>query len=98
MIDQGFFPGLLKKQPGVCWSSSACDMGSRYTFFITSLVYAAACLVYVPLLYLVPRKEKEAAAVQPLVCNVPGQGGMPSLQWLKFNCRMVERINTHYIV
>lgn len=37
----------------------------RYTFFITSLVYAAACLVYVPLLYLVPRKEKEAAAVQP---------------------------------
>eukprot|EP00435_Cladocopium_sp_Y103_P016584 s1989_g4.t1 len=33
----------------------------RYTFFITALVYASACLVYVPLLYLVPRKEKEAA-------------------------------------
>ena len=34
---------------------------SRYTFLITGLVYASACLVYLPLLYLVPRKEKEAA-------------------------------------
>lgn len=33
----------------------------RYTFLITALVYASACLVYLPLLYLVPRKEKEAA-------------------------------------
>ena len=35
----------------------------RYTFFITTLVYAFACVVYVPLLYLVPKKEKEAATV-----------------------------------
>jgi len=27
------------------------------------LVYAFACVVYVPLLYLVPKKEKEAATV-----------------------------------
>mmetsp|Transcript_30750 Transcript_30750/g.37729 ORF Transcript_30750/g.37729 Transcript_30750/m.37729 type:complete len:339 (+) Transcript_30750:2-1018(+) len=33
----------------------------RYTFFITALVYASACVVYTPLLRLVPRKEKEAA-------------------------------------
>ena len=42
---------------------TAGDTWSRYTFFITALVYASACLVYVPLLYLVPRKEKEAASV-----------------------------------
>lgn len=34
----------------------------RYTFVITSLIYACACVVYTPLLWLVPRKEKDAAS------------------------------------
>ena len=32
---------------------------TRYTFVITSLIYACACVVYTPLLWLVPRKEKD---------------------------------------
>jgi len=50
------------------WSGSAFAGGLlsdshdyRFTFAITALVYACACLVYLPLLWLVPRREGEAS-------------------------------------
>lgn len=54
------------------WSGSALIGGLlsdqrdyRFTFLITAFVYATACVIYAPLLALVPRKEGDAAAAPP---------------------------------
>jgi len=53
------------------WSGSAFIGGLlsdshdyRYTFLITAVVYATACLLYAPLLALVPQKERQAASLR----------------------------------
>jgi MFS family permease len=52
------------------WSGSAVFGGLladsrdyRFTFFITGFVYATACVIYCPLLFIVPRKEEEVRDV-----------------------------------
>lgn len=59
----------IQSLTSMTWSGSAFLGGLlsdshdyRYTFVITSLIYACACVVYTPLLWLVPRKEKDAAS------------------------------------
>jgi len=61
----------IQSLASMTWSGSAFLGGLlsdshdyRYTFVITSLVYACACVVYTPLLWLVPRKEKDAASIR----------------------------------
>ncbi|CAE7945430.1 APA1 [Symbiodinium sp. KB8] len=61
----------IQSLTSMTWSGSAFLGGLlsdshdyRYTFVITSLIYACACVVYTPLLWLVPRKEKDAASVR----------------------------------
>lgn len=55
---------------GMTWSGSAFIGGLlsdshdyRFTFLITALVYATGCLVYSPLLVIVPRKEQQVREV-----------------------------------
>jgi len=62
------------------WSGSAFFGGLladshdyRFTFLITALVYGIACVAYSPLLFLVPRREAEAA-------GVAGDGGVESCE------------------
>mmetsp|Transcript_67390 Transcript_67390/g.158797 ORF Transcript_67390/g.158797 Transcript_67390/m.158797 type:complete len:174 (-) Transcript_67390:94-615(-) len=59
----------IQSLTSMTWSGSAFLGGFlsdshdyRFTFVITGLIYALACLIYSPLLWLVPRKEKDAAA------------------------------------
>eukprot|EP00441_Pelagodinium_beii_P024712 CAMPEP_0197666836 /NCGR_PEP_ID=MMETSP1338-20131121/64108_1 /TAXON_ID=43686 ORGANISM="Pelagodinium beii, Strain RCC1491" /NCGR_SAMPLE_ID=MMETSP1338 /ASSEMBLY_ACC=CAM_ASM_000754 /LENGTH=385 /DNA_ID=CAMNT_0043245943 /DNA_START=141 /DNA_END=1298 /DNA_ORIENTATION=- len=58
----------IESLTSMTWSGSAFIGGLlsdahdyRFTFFITGLVYAIACCFYLPLLWLVPRKEQDAA-------------------------------------
>eukprot|EP00929_Paragymnodinium_shiwhaense_P042204 TRINITY_DN21879_c0_g1_i2.p1 TRINITY_DN21879_c0_g1~~TRINITY_DN21879_c0_g1_i2.p1 ORF type:complete len:531 (+),score=61.06 TRINITY_DN21879_c0_g1_i2:114-1706(+) len=53
------------------WSGSAFIGGLladshdyRFTFLVTALVYATACIIYSPLTCLVPRREKDAAGAE----------------------------------
>ncbi|CAJ1354153.1 unnamed protein product, partial [Effrenium voratum] len=66
--ERGFW-NAINSLTSMTWSGSAFLGGLlsdqrdyQYTFLITSLVYASACVVYSPLLWLVPKKEQDAAA------------------------------------
>mmetsp|Transcript_110402 Transcript_110402/g.235786 ORF Transcript_110402/g.235786 Transcript_110402/m.235786 type:complete len:515 (+) Transcript_110402:57-1601(+) len=64
------------------WSGSAFFGGLlsdshdyRFTFLITALVYATGCLVYAPLLSLVPRREAALSTAREAALSTPGVEG-----------------------